>query len=336
MTFDPDAPAAGDGLYGLPTTVDEARVVVLPVPWEATTSYRRGTARGPAAMMEASFQVDLFDLDVGPAWRHGIASLPADPDVEAWNAEAEPDALLVIESGGGHPDAAARVNELSERVNARVYEVAAGLFARGKIPAILGGDHSVPFGAIRAAAERHPGLGVLHIDAHADLRRAYEGFTWSHASIFHNVMTRLPGVGRLVQVGIRDVGEAEVAMIRESEGRIVTFFDSAIGRALAGGTTWASIVARVVERLPDPVWVSFDVDGLDPSFCPATGTPVPGGLSFRDVVVLLGEVSRHRRIVGFDLNEIGDAEWDGNVAARLFYKLCGWSAGASPQGVELP
>jgi agmatinase len=324
VSFDPDAPASGDGLFGLPCTPEESLVHVLAVPWQATTSYRRGTRNGPARLVEASMQVDLHDLDVGAAWERGIALVEPELDVAALDDAAEPDALAVIEAGGGMPENAARVNALSEQVNAHVRAFAARTFAAGRVPAVIGGDHSVPFGAMQAAAERFPGLGVLHIDAHADLRDAYEGFTWSHASIMHNVVTRIPGVGRLVQVGIRDVGAAEVAMIHAHPARIRTFFDNAIARRLAEGEPWMAVVRDVVAALPEHVWVSFDVDGMDPSWCPATGTPVPGGLSFRDVVLLLGEVAKQRRVVGFDVNEIGDAEWDGNVAARLVYKLAGW------------
>ncbi|MDP2313946.1 MAG: agmatinase family protein [Pseudomonadota bacterium] len=324
--FDPDAAAASDGLFGLDTAPDAARVVVVPVPWQATTSYRRGTRGGPQALLHASYQVDLEDLDVGAVWRAGIAQVPADPRVAAWDQEVEADALAVIESGGGEPDAAARVNARGDDLNALVEATVSGILDEGRIPAVIGGDHSVPFGAIAAIAARHPGVGILHIDAHADLRAAYEGFTWSHASIFHNVMTRLPDVATLVQVGIRDVGASEVAFQKAQGARIVPFFDNAMARELARGTPWMHIVHRIVEALPPTVYISFDVDGLDPAFCPNTGTPVPGGLTFRDVVVLLEAVSEHRRIVGFDLNEIGDAEWDGNVAARLLYKLCGWAA----------
>ncbi len=326
MTFDPDAAATGGGLYGLDTAPADARVVVLPVPWQATTSFRRGTRGGPDALLEASWQVDLEDLDVGPVWKAGIAMLPADPRVAEWDAEVEADALAVIESGGADPAAAARVNARGDDLNTLVYDAIRAELDAGRIPAVIGGDHSVPFGAIRAVAERHPGVGILHIDAHADLRDAYEGFTWSHASIFHNVMTRIPQVGKLVQVGIRDVGAGEVAFQEASGGRIVPFFDNAIARDLARGASWMSVVDRIVDALPADVYVSFDVDGLDPAFCPHTGTPVPGGLSFRDVVVLLEAVGERRRIVGFDLNEIGADPWDGNVAARLLYKLCGWAA----------
>ncbi len=324
--FDPDAPATGAGLFGLDTPLEAARVVVISVPWQATTSYRRGTRGGPAAVLSASMQVDLEDLDVGAAWKAGIAALPADPRVADWDQEVEADALLVIASGGAEPEAAARVNARGAALNGLVEEAVGALLDAGKIPGLLGGDHSVPFGAIQAVAARHPGVGVLHIDAHADLRDAYAGFTWSHASIFHNVMTRVPGVARLVQVGIRDVGAGEVTFQKAQGGRIVPFFDNALGRELARGTPWMILVDRMIDALPAEVYISFDIDGLDPSLCPNTGTPVPGGLSFRDVVLLLGELASRRRIVGFDLNEVGDAEWDGNVGARLLYKLCGWAA----------
>lgn len=321
MSFDPDAPAAEGALFGLPFTADEARVVVLPVPWEATTSYRRGTRNGPAAVLAASAQVDLTDLQFGDAWRAGIAMLEPDPQIHAWDREAEPDALAVIESGGGEPECAARVNALGARLNDLVHAATRAILDGGAIPALLGGDHSTPFGAIRAVAERHPGLGILHIDAHADLRDAYEGFTWSHASIFHNVLERIPQVGKLVQVGIRDFGEAELARIT-TDPRVRTFFDVDLARELAEGTPWIGLCRRIVGALPDPVYLSFDIDGLDPALCPNTGTPVPGGLSFRDFAILLEVLAQNRRIVGFDLNEVGSEEWDGNVGARCLYKLC--------------
>lgn len=323
MSFDPDAPARADTLFGLPFTPDEARVVVVPVPWQATTSYRRGTRNGPQATLAASAQVDLHDLDTGDAWRAGFAILDEEEGVRTWDEEAEPWALRVIERGGEDPEGAAIVNELSERVNEHVYRHVSALLDAGRIPGVLGGDHSSPYGAIRAVAERHPGLGVLHIDAHADLRDAYEGFTWSHASIFHNVLTRLPQVARLVQVGLRDVGAGEIALRDAQADRVRWYTDPALARAAAEGVPWLTQVRRIIDDLPAEVYVSFDIDGLDPSLCPHTGTPVPGGLSFREVSVLLAELAAQRRIVGFDLNEIGDAEWDGNVAARLLLKLCG-------------
>src|SRR5262249_14983889 len=148
-----------------------------------------------------------------------------------------------------------------------------------KIVGVVGGDHSVSFGAIRAASERWRELGILHVDAHADLREAYEGFTWSHASILYNVHERIPHLGNIVQVGIRDFGVAEANRI-EAWGNVTAFTDHEIAWELGSGESWMRIAARAVRPLPENVWVTFDVDGLDPSLCPRTGTPVPGGLSW--------------------------------------------------------
>lgn len=348
--FDPGGAAAHDGLFGLPHTPDEAAVVVVPVPWEPTTSYRRGTANGPAAILEASRQVDLFDLDTGKPYEAGIAMLAPDPEIARWNKEACALATPVIAEGGrveGRPDlqeALLRVNELSHRMNERVHALVKAQLDRGKIACVLGGDHASPFGAIRAHAERWPGLGVLHVDAHADLRAAYEGFAFSHASIMRNVLDHVPGVARIVQVGVRDLSEEERDVIDRPDGRVVPFFDRDLAARAFAGEPFARTAAAIVEALPRAVYVSFDIDGLDPSLCPHTGTPVPGGLSFREAVFLLAEVAKSgRTIVGFDLNEVapgpdGD-EWDANVGARLLYKLIGFSLlsreGAAGPGAPL-
>ncbi len=333
--FDPDAAARADsGIYGLPHTPDEARVVVLPVPFAATTSYGGGAQEGPGALLDASRQVDLFDLETGRPYAAGIAMLPESEVIRALDHEARALAETVIAVGGDIGDdptlaaALARVNALCDQVNEDVYETTRALLAKGKLVALVGGDHAVPFGCIRAHAERYPGLGVLHLDAHADLRTAYEGFTWSHASIMANVVDRIPGVARLVQVGIRDFSNEEHAKITQSDGRIATFFDAAMAARRFAGATWKELVDEIVAALPRDVYLSFDIDGLDPTLCPHTGTPVPGGLSFHEAAYLVGAVARSgRRIVGMDLVEVvpgpeGD-EWDGNVAARLLYKMIG-------------
>ncbi|HVR42267.1 MAG TPA: agmatinase family protein, partial [Thermoanaerobaculia bacterium] len=305
MTFDPDAAApAESGLFGLPFSPEDSRVVVVPVPFEATTSYGGGTSRGPAAMLEASRQIDLYDHETGEPYRRGIAMLPIPAEVEEWGASAKRLAGPVIEAGGPGDDPALRkavgaVNALSEKMNGWVYAETSRWLDAGRMPVVLGGDHSVPFGAIRAWAERHPGLGILHLDAHADLRAAFEGFTWSHASIFHNVMTRIPEVGKLVQVGLRDLGRSEKQMIDASGGRIVPFYDSDLAAEKERGTGWAELADRIVAALPPTVYLSWDIDGLDPTLCPSTGTPVPGGLGWNEAIGLLRALIRgNRRIVG--------------------------------------
>jgi len=333
MTFDPDAAAgAGSGIYGLPSTPDNARVVVIPVPYEATTSYGGGTSDGPAAVFEASKQVDLFDRETGKPYEAGIAMLDIPKTIIDWNTKAKTIAKPVIENGGvvdaATGKAAAEVNAISEKVNDWVYEQTRALLIAGKMPVVLGGDHSAPFGAILAYAETHPNLGILHLDAHADLRDAYEGFTWSHASIFHNVITKVGGVDRLVQVGVRDLSNAEAAMIDGSQGRIVTFFDSDLAARKEEGATWAEIADEIVAALPHDVYLSWDIDGLDPTLCPSTGTPVPGGLSWNEAIGLLRAIRRAgKRIVGLDLCEVspGASEWDANVGARLLYKMIGFA-----------
>jgi agmatinase len=335
--FDPDAAATGDGLFGLTTSVDEAKLVVIPVPFDATTSYRPGTAAGPAAVLEASKQVDLEDLQYGPIWKAGFAMLPIPADIAALSKSARRAAEPVIAAGGAEPGnrahakALATVNAASERVHGFVAREAERILDRGAIPALLGGDHASPFGLIAELSERHPGMGILQIDAHADLREEFEGFRWSHASIFHNVMTRLPGVGRLVQVGIRDFGMRERAFVDGSKGRVKCFYDQHLrDRQFAGGAkgAWSAICADIVKALPREVYISFDIDGLTPDHCPNTGTPVPGGLTFPEMCHLLETLANSgRRVIGFDLCEVapakGDGEWNANVGARALYKLLG-------------
>lgn len=341
MSFDPNGPASPDsGIFGLSHDEGEAAVVLIPVPWEVTTSYGGGTANGPAAILGASRQVDLYDLDVEKPYVHGVHMLAESEEIRAWNAEGRGLAQKIIAEGGdvsgdeGLQHALARVNALSTLLNERVEEEAERLMAAGNLVGVVGGDHSVPLGAIAAAARRHPGLGVLHFDAHADLRRAYEGFNYSHASIMDNVLEEVKDVGRLVQVGIRDVCEEEIETMRRHGERVRVFFDRDIARRRLAGEAFGAVVREIVEALPNEVWVSFDIDGLDPRLCPHTGTPVPGGLDFHEAVFVLREVVRAgKKIVGFDLNEVapGPDEWDGNVGARLLYKLVGFTLAS--QGV---
>jgi agmatinase len=339
LSFDPNGPSQpGCGIFGLPHTEQEALVVLVPVPWEATTSYGGGAAHGPRAIFDASMQVDLYDLDVDRPYQHGIHMLASSPEVAAWNEEAKAAASKIIERGGadGGPElraALARVNELSDRVNAHVEREVARLLQGGKVVGVVGGDHSVPFGALRAlASHRKAPFGVLHFDAHSDTREAYEGFTHSHASIMHNVLEHIPEVEKLVQVGIRDVCEAEIRYCESRADRVRVFFDRDIVRRRIEGEPFIMIAREIAAALPTELWISFDIDGLDPRLCPHTGTPVPGGLDFHEAVAVLREVVRAgKKILGFDLNEVAPNlrddtdEWDGNVGARLLYKLVGFT-----------
>ncbi len=334
--FNPDAPADTSlGVFGLPTARDDARIVLIPVPFEATTSYRRGTALGPEAIREASAQVDLTDRRFGEPWRVGVFMEDEDPHVRAWSEEAAALAEPIIERGGASEadeQAVERVDQLGDEVERWTHARAATALAEGRIPGLIGGDHSVPLGAIRACAEAHTEIGILHIDAHLDLREQYEGFKHSHASIMHNVLHRVPGVTRLASIGIRDFGRAEADLAeRDSRCRVWyddDLFDRTQASADGPGETFAQIAQEVVGSLPQRVYISLDIDGLDPSLCPSTGTPVPGGLSFRELSYLLAALSKtERRVVGFDLVEVNPATpWDADVGARVLYRLCGCAA----------
>lgn len=334
-SFDPNAAADPEarGIFGLPFTVDEARLVYVPVPWEVTTSYGGGTSKGPRAILEASRQVDLFDLELGNFWKVGLAMLEESREVRAMNRRGRRLARPIVEAAGrveGRRKLARaldEVNALGAELNAWVERTTRELLEEDKIAAIVGGDHSVPFGAFRAVADVRGRFGILHVDAHSDTRRAFEGFDWSHASIMHNALVHIDAVERVVQVGIRDFCEEEIDFVRRQGERVRVFFDEHLARRKHGGEPWQCIVDEIVDALPENVWVSFDVDGLDPRFCPHTGTPVPGGLDFHEAVTLIKTLARSgRRIVGFDLNEVapGEDEWDGNVGARLLFKLTGW------------
>jgi agmatinase len=339
MSFDPNGTSLeGSGLFGLPFDKEQCRLHILPVPWEVTTSYGAGASRGPDAILNASYQVDLFDIETGDTYTHGYHLLPMPTDIAVKNFEMKTKArevLEYIETGREHeatPQTLQKeINSASEMVNEFVYRASKETLSSGRIPAVLGGDHSTPFGLIRAVAESTGGdFGVLHIDAHADLRDAYQGYTNSHASIMHNVMEKLSPKA-LVQVGIRDFSQGEFEYIQKNKGRIHTYFDLPLKHRLNRGETWQALCKEIVSHLPKNVHISFDIDGLTPDLCPNTGTPVPGGLSYDQALMLLTTVAESgRRIVGFDLTEVAapegsESEWDGNVGARLLFKLCGWT-----------
>jgi agmatinase len=318
--------------FGMTCGHDESEIEIISVPWDATVSFGSGTSKAPQAIIDASIQVDLFDTDVEKAWEIKVASTTL--DLSRLNGETGRVAATVIsrlEKGDKTSDADValmleQVNAASGVVNGAVYDAAKEILDRGKTPALVGGDHSVPFGLIKAVAERHPGVGILHIDAHADLRRAYEGFVHSHASIMYNVTERISGVARIVQVAVRDFCEEECLRIASSGGRIVTFTDDSLKANEYEGMIWSKQCSEIISCLPDKVYVSFDIDGLCPSLCPGTGTPVPGGLDFPQAMYLLKRVALSgREIVGFDLCEVaprGIDSRDANVGARALFKLC--------------
>lgn len=333
--FDPNAASnPNNNVFGLPFTEEEARLVILPVPWEVTVSNTAGTARAADHIFKASMQVDLFDPDTKEAWRQGLYMRTPDRKILLKSDYLRKEAELYIdyiskgellEKNAFMCKSLKEINEGSVFLNNWVYEQTLGLLQRNKLVALLGGDHSTSLGFFRAIAEKHGEFGVLQIDAHCDLRESYEYFTYSHASVMYNALTEIPQLTRLVQVGVRDYCQEEWEYICNSNYRVITYFDRDIKDRLYDGQTWKQVVDEIVSHLPEKVLLSFDIDGLDPKLCPNTGTPVMGGFDFEQIYYLLKKVIQSgRKFIGFDLSEIGidEQEWDANVGSHILWKLC--------------
>jgi len=342
--FDPNSVGnPNNNIFGLPFTEEDARLVIIPVPWEVTVSYRAGTARGPEHIFKASLQVDLFDPEYRDAWKQGFFMRDCDKKVLMKSDYLRREAELFINYISEGEDVndnkfmcktLKEVNAGALFLNNWVYEQTKDLLDAGKLVALLGGDHSTPLGFFKAIAEKHGDFGILQIDAHCDLRTAYEGFKYSHASIMYNALTEIPQLQKLVQIGIRDYCEEEFDYIQNNKNRVITFFDKDIREALYEGITWQTIVDRMIQDLPQKVYISFDIDGLDPKLCPNTGTPVQGGFETEQVFYLFKKLMQSgRQLIGFDLNEVGVSqdEWDENVGARCLFKLCNMLVTANPE-----
>jgi agmatinase len=333
--FNPNAASnPSNNIFGFPTTEEESRLVILPVPWEVTVSYTAGTSRASEHIFKASMQVDIFDVDYPDTWKQGFYMRPADKKILSKSDYLRKEAELYIAYISRGEDLRKNsfmckslkdINEGGAYLNEWVYEQTKGLMNRGKLVALLGGDHSIPLGYFRAIGERHGDFGILQIDAHCDLRKCYEDFDYSHASIMYNALEEIPQIQKVVQIGVRDYSETEWDYVRASNNRVVTFFDKDIKRKQFEGQNWKDIADDIIRQLPQKIFLSFDIDGLDPKLCPNTGTPVPGGFDTEQVYYLLRKMLESgREFLGFDLVEVGNGEtdWDSNVGARVLLKLC--------------
>jgi agmatinase len=329
-------------IFGLPFSEEDARLVILSVPWEVTVSAGSGTSRAAEHIFNASMQVDVFDKESDNAWRQGIFMRHPDRKVLMKSDYLRKEAELYInyiskgedvEKNNFMCKSLKEINEGSANMNKWVYEQTSSLLYENKLVVLLGGDHSVPLGFMKAVAEKYGNFGVLQIDAHCDLRKAYEDFDFSHASIMYNALRDIPQISRLVQVGTRDYSEEEFNFIRDSNQRVITFFDKDIKEKIFEGSTWQSIVDEIIQQLPSNVYISFDVDGLDPKLCPHTGAPVTGGFEVEQIIYLIKKIIESgRKFIGFDLDEIavGENSLDANVGARILWKLCNMLVAANP------
>ena len=335
MIFDPNGVGIANGnIFGFPVKEEDADIVIIPIPWDATASYGKGTSKGPQAILDSSTQLDFYHPKLEKAYATKVFMTEISNEWQDINdrlCQQGCDYIAFLEDGGNidnHPHYQTFLSEinaastaLKENLKVRAKE----LISQGKIVGVLGGEHSTPLGLIEALNETGKPFAILQIDAHADLRNAYEGFEQSHASIMFNVLKNCQHAEQIVQVGIRDIAESEVQLIESSNGRVKTFFDWTLKEQQFEGKTWADQVREIISTLPERVYISFDIDGLSPELCPNTGTPVAGGFQLEQINYLFFELADSgRKIIGFDLNEVGTSEesdWDANVGARALWNL---------------
>lgn len=332
-----------NNIFGLPFSEEESKVVIIPIPWEVTVSYGAGTARSTEHIFKASLQIDLFETLNPNGWKHGFFMRPINPKILLKSDFLRKEAELyinyiskneAIDNNSFMCKSLKDINEGSKFLNQWVYEQTLALLNQDKFVGVLGGDHSVSLGYWKAIGAKFGAFGILQIDAHADLRQSYEGFKYSHASITYNGLAEIPSLNRVVLVGVRDYSQGEWDFICNSEFRVITYLDRDIKSRQYEGETWKHICEDIVSHLPEKVFISFDIDGLDPKLCPGTGTPVPGGFETEQLFFLFRLIVKSgRKIIGFDLVEVGVNEnnWDANVGARILWHLCNLMVSQLPE-----
>jgi agmatinase len=316
------------GIFGLPFNTEESRVILVPVPWESTATYGAGTALGPKAILDASQQIDLYDPINPDGWRQGIAMQDIPSSIFYKNQQVREKTLKYFGKYIERDIDKTLQNEINTdciELNNYVEETTKNFLKDNKIVGVVGGEHSVILGYLKTLSKKYKDFGVLHIDAHCDLRDAYLGLEYSHASIFFNAL-KIKNISKLVQIGIRDYSHEENDYIKKEKNRISLFTDYEIKKAVFSGVPLKKKFDEIIKKLPKNVYISFDIDGLMPYLSPNTGTPVVGGFTIEEMIFLFEEViASGRKIIGFDLCEVApgkDGQWDGNVGARVLYKLC--------------
>lgn len=332
--FDPNGAAAkNSGIYGINYSLDDSLFVLLPISWDATSSLKSGSADFWMNLLEASMYQELFDIPNGKNYDKGIFMSEIEgslKQVKKINKKAKRLTKSIIKKGGVNLTEKERknlekINNFSLEMNRIVYEETNKYLESNKTPIIIGGDHSVSLGSIKAYSEKFPKLGLLQIDAHADLRTSFESFKYSHGSIISNIESEIP-LQSITQVGIRALCEEEFNKINTSK-RINVFFDQDIQQQKSEGLRWSEICKPIISSLPMEVYLTLDVDGLEYSLCQNTGTPVPGGLSYYELIFLIEAIVKSgRKIVGFDVVEAisNNNNWDAIVVSQIIYKLIGY------------
>lgn len=315
------------------TPTADAPIVLVSAPWAVTSAAGQGAAYTPDAIIDASTDLSLYDVVNNTSIDGKVATAEVDYDLQESSLQLGGDAAKVvahIEDGGAltgdyFARKVVRINlgfrDMHRSVGKRVFRFA----SKGKIVGIVGGDHSVAFGAVRSISSVYPQMGVLFVDAHSDLRPSGRIFDYSHLSVARNIVDEIPAVSKLVQVGVRDMSREEIDFA-QSHPKVTMFCHEKLAAERFSGRSWGEVCDDVVAQLPDKVYISFDIDALSPECCPHTKRPVAGGMTFDEAVCLINRVAESgREIVGFDLTEIVpvmESGVDAAVGARMLVKLC--------------
>lgn len=313
------------------TPTDKADVVIISTPWSVTSDFGRGATYTPDAIIEASVKSGIYDALSGVSLAGRISTVEINYDIQELSEHLGREAERVKHYGADasslmtehYARKVAHIDEGFATMQQSTYEEVKRYAEQGKCVAVIGGDHSVAYGAVKAIAECHGGVGVLFIDAHADFCQG-EPFRFTHRSIARNIIEDISLVERLVAVGVRDISPEEALSI-ESSPKSEIFLAERLASERFEGRSWGELCREIVERLPQQVYISFDIDALKIEFCHNTNAPVPGGMTFDEVIYLINSVVESgRKIVGFDISEIVpnlEYTMDATVGARLLSKM---------------
>ena len=324
----------GDGGYYFEekTSPADADLVIVSAPWSVTSDYGHGATYTPDAVIDASAYSNLYDVESGFSAEGRVATAEIDYNIQEYSEHLGRDAERIANRSfdGATPGveyATRKVKHINEgfaEMHKSIYKQTKHWVSQGKTVAVIGGDHSVSLGAVKAMAECYNDLGVLFIDAHADYAQEGETFAYSHRTIARNIVEEIPSVSRLVEVGVRDIDKAELDLLLAND-KVELFLAERVAAKRFEGESWGNLCREMVEKLPQKVYVSLDIDALKIEFCTHTNSPVPGGMTFDEVVYLVNCVVKSgREIVGFDITEVVsniDDKMDAIVAVRLLTKM---------------